>query len=167
MSSDKPDGNSGVTCCPLPDINAHTWFSTCACVLTESTLSTIGKSCAAKSSCRWPSTEDRTQGRLAERQADLLADLGETLGEADRGRRLAFAGVGRGDRRDQHQAPGGAAVVARGFFLPVHSLRGEPVLAEMSVFSDTQHATEYHVSRMEALKILELAAAQPPGEACS
>jgi hypothetical protein len=52
-----------------------------------------------------------------------------------------------------------AAVVARRFFLSVHSLRDEPVLAEMSVFSDTQHATEYHVSRMEALKILELTAA--------
>lgn len=55
-----------------------------------------------------------------------------------------------------------AAVVARGFFLSVSSLRREPVLSEMSVFSETQHATEYHLSRMEALKILELTASGLP-----
>jgi len=53
-----------------------------------------------------------------------------------------------------------AAVVARGFFLSARSLRAEPALAEMSVFSETRHATEYHLSRLEALKILELMAAR-------
>jgi hypothetical protein len=56
-----------------------------------------------------------------------------------------------------------AALVARGFFLSVHSLRDEPVLSEMSIFSETQHATEYHLSRMEALRVLELAAAAMSG----
>jgi hypothetical protein len=53
-----------------------------------------------------------------------------------------------------------AAVVARGFFLAGHSLRSQPALSEMSVFSESQHATEYHLSRPEALKILELMAAR-------
>ncbi len=50
--------------------------------------------------------EGRTERRLAQRQADRLADLGQPLREADRGRGLALAGVGRGDRRDQHQPAG-------------------------------------------------------------
>lgn len=54
-----------------------------------------------------------------------------------------------------------AAVVARGSFLSATSLRARPVLAEMSIFSDTQHATEYHLSRPEALEILELLAVRP------
>jgi hypothetical protein len=55
------------------------------------------------------------------------------------------------------------ALILRGVFLPARSLRAEPVLAEMSVFSETQHATEYHLSRLEALKILELLAARDVG----
>ena len=50
------------------------------------------------------------------------------------------------------------AVVGRGFFLSANSLRAHTALAEMSIFSDAQHATEYHLSRPEALKILELLA---------
>jgi hypothetical protein len=49
-----------------------------------------------------------------------------------------------------------AAVVAHGPLLSAEMLREVPVLAEMSVFSGVQHATEYRVSRMEAMKILEL-----------
>jgi hypothetical protein len=56
-----------------------------------------------------------------------------------------------------------AALVDRGFTLPARSLRAEPVLGEMSIFSETQHATEYHVSRPEAVRILELIAAGRPG----
>ena len=56
-----------------------------------------------------------------------------------------------------------AAVVSRGFFLPASLLRARPVLAEMSIFSESQHATEYHLSRPEALGILELMAAPPSG----
>lgn len=55
------------------------------------------------------------------------------------------------------------AVVARGSFLSARSLRAQPVLAEMSIFNETRHATEYHLSRLEALKILELMAARPSG----
>lgn len=56
-----------------------------------------------------------------------------------------------------------AAVVSRGFFLPASLLRAKPVLAEMSIFSESQDATEYHLSRLEALSILELMAATPSG----
>ena len=37
--------------------------------------------------------------------ADVLADLPQPLRQADRGRRLALAGRGRGDRRDEDQLP--------------------------------------------------------------
>jgi hypothetical protein len=53
------------------------------------------------------------------------------------------------------------AVVARGFHLSARAVKEEPTLSEMSIFSETQHATEYHLSRMEALKILELVAVGP------
>jgi hypothetical protein len=56
-----------------------------------------------------------------------------------------------------------AAIVSRGSFLPASTLRAKPVLAEMSIFSESQHATEYHLSRPEALGILELMGASPTG----
>jgi hypothetical protein len=56
-----------------------------------------------------------------------------------------------------------AAVVAHGTFVAAQVLREQPALAEMSIFSGAQHATEYHVSRMEAMKILELMSAHRSG----
>ncbi len=47
--------------------------------------------------------EDRAERRLAQGQRDLFADVLQSLRKADRGDGFAFAGVGRGDRRDQHQ----------------------------------------------------------------
>ena len=47
--------------------------------------------------------EHRAERRLADAERDALADAAERLREADRGRRLAFAGGGRVDRGDEHE----------------------------------------------------------------
>ena len=47
--------------------------------------------------------EDRSERRLTERDADLLAELSHAVRKADGRRRLAFTGRGRRDRRHEHQ----------------------------------------------------------------
>ena len=55
--------------------------------------------------------EDGPERRLAQRHHHVLADLAQAVGQADRGRRLAFAG-GRGrDGRDQHELAVGTLAV--------------------------------------------------------
>src|ERR1700722_7268472 len=48
-------------------------------------------------------SEHRTERRLARSDDHFFADQRQTLGQADGGDRLAFAGSGRGVGRDQNQ----------------------------------------------------------------
>ena len=56
--------------------------------------------------------EHRPERRLAQAERDVLADVAEALRQRDRRRRLALAGLRRGDRRDVDQLPVGPSTRA-------------------------------------------------------
>ena len=77
--------------------------------------------------------EDRTERRLADVDGRLPADVVEPLGEPDRGRRLALAERGRGDRRHEHVLAARALLLEPLDRLERHLGLGRSVQLELAV----------------------------------